>query len=190
MNKITVLSLILMIGFVSCKNSEKKIEKLEIAKKYYEILDDSNTSEITALLADTVVIREKESDYQETFSKEGYVDWLKWDSVFEPTYKILQIEGENEKIRAKISKTDSRISFLHEKPMIWNETIQFEKNKIIKVERTEYEIFNVQKFLENRDSLTNWIDRNHPELNGFLNDQTKTGGMNYLKAIELYRNKK
>jgi hypothetical protein len=42
----------------------------------------------------------------------------------------------------------------------------------------------------NREEFFNRIDKNQPELNGFLHDQTKTGGMKYLKAIELYENKK
>jgi hypothetical protein len=51
-------------------------------------------------------------------------------------------------------------------------------------------LFNVEKFVKNRDELVNWISENHPELNGFLNDQTKSGGLYYLKAIQLYKNKK
>jgi hypothetical protein len=189
MKNIVVITLFLTLGLVSCKNSEQKIDKLQIAKKYYKILDNSNATEITTLLSDSIVIREKEDDYEERFSNKGYVDWLKWDGVFNPTYKILEIEEENETVKAKISKIDIRISFLHEVPMVWTEVIKFDNDKIIQVERTGYEVFNVSTFLKNRDSLTNWINKNHPELNGFLYDQTENGGMNYLKAIELYNNR-
>jgi len=190
MNKIIVLSLFLTFGFISCRNSEKGIDKLEIAKKYYGFLNNSDDAGMITVLGDSIVIRESEDDYQENFSQKRYTEWLKWDSVFDPTYKIIEIEQENEIVKAKISKTDKRIIFLQEEPMVWSEIIRFDNDKIKSVERIKYEVFNVMKFLKNRDELVSWIDENYPELNGFLNDQTEAGGMKYLKAIELYQNKK
>jgi len=190
MNKIIALSFLLTIGFSSCKTSEKETNKLEIAKKYYKCLNNSDDFGIASILGDSITIRESEDDYEEYFSKKGYVDWLKWDSVFEPTYKILEIKQENETVKAKISKIDKRIFFLHEEPMVWHEIIRFNNNKIIKVDRIHYEVFNIPRFVKNRDGLVSWINENHPELNGFLNAQTKLVGMKYLKAIEMYQNKK
>lgn len=190
MNKFTVLLLLITIGIISCKNSEKGIDKLEIAKKYYKILDKSDVSGIETLLTDSLLTKETEYDYEQTFSKKEYVEWLKWDSVFEPTYKILEIGQENGTVKAKISKTDKRISFLHKEPIVTDQVIHFDKDKITSIETTKYVIFNDSVFVKNRDGLLNWIDKNHPELNGFIHDQTKTGGMKYLKAIELYENKK
>ena len=190
MNKTIVLLLLLTIGFISCKNSEKEIKKLEIAKKYYEVLDNSNISGIAPLLSDSLLTKETEYDYEQTFSLKEYVEWLKWDSVFDPTYKILEIERENGTVKAKISKMDQRIAFLHEEPIITNQVIRFDSDKIISIQTTEYLVFNDATFVIKRDELVNWIDKIHPELNGFINDQTKAGGMKYLKAIELYKNKK
>jgi len=108
MNKTIILLLLLTIGFISCKNSEKEIDELVIAKKYYEILDKSNVSGIEILLTDSLLTKETEYDYEQKFSKKEYVEWLKWDSVFEPTYEILEIEQENGIVKAKISKMDKR----------------------------------------------------------------------------------
>ena len=175
---------------MSCKNSEKeKIKeksKLEIAKQYYNALDNSDSSEMVAIIADSILIRESADDYEERFSINGYTTWLEWDSVFEPNYKILEIEKDNEVVKAKVSKIDKRIFFLTEEPMVWYEILHFENNKIVKVERIKYEVFNVEKFLKNRDGLVNWIDENHSELSGFLFPQTKSAGQKYLKAIEVY----
>ncbi len=177
----------MLTGLVSCKTSEKYFYKLEIAKKYYKALDDSDDSEIANILSDTILIRENEYDYEEVFPLKKYVEWIKWDSVFDPTYEILVMEEVNGVVRAKISKTDKRISFLHNGPIVTNETILFNNDKINRVEKTKYLIFNEITFVKNRDELVDWIQKNHPELNGFINDQTKDGGLNYLKAIELYK---
>ena len=188
MNKSVILSLLLIVGFLSCKNSGKEIDKLGIARKYYKALDSSNQSEMALLLADSLVTKETEYNYEQTFTLNEYVEWLKWDSIFDPTYKILQIEQEDEIVKAKISKIDKRISFLHQEPIVTNQIIRFDNDKIIGLETTVYVIFNDSIFVKNRDRLINWIEENHPELNGFLYDQTKTGGLKYLKAIELYKN--
>jgi hypothetical protein len=74
MNKITILSLSIAIGIISCNNAEKEIDKLKIAKKYYEVLDQSNISDIGTLLTDSLLTRETEYDYEQTFSKKSMLN--------------------------------------------------------------------------------------------------------------------
>ena len=61
MNKSVILSLLLIVGFLSCKNSGKEIDKLGIARKYYKALDSSNHSEMALLLADSLVTKESKN---------------------------------------------------------------------------------------------------------------------------------
>ena len=189
MHKTAILSLLIVIGLISCRSSEKKINALDIAAKYYKALDQSDASAMAHLLNDSLVTKETSYDYEQTFTKVEYLEWLKWDSVFDPTYEILEMERDDESIKAKISKIDKRISFLHEQPIVTKQVIRFYQDKIASVETAEYVLFNDSTFVKNRDSLLNWIDENYPELNGFINDQTAAGGRRYLKAIELYQNK-
>ncbi|RED43954.1 hypothetical protein DFQ10_104145 [Winogradskyella eximia] len=189
MNKI-ILLLVVTVTLLGCKTSEKEVDKLELAKRYYKFLDSSDTSSMLTLLGDSIVIRESEDNYEERFSKKGYINWLEWDAIFEPTYKIIEIEQDSEMVKAKISKIDKRLFFLHEEPMVWNEIIQFDNNKITRVERVKYEVFDISRFVKNREVLVHWVDKNHPELNGFLEAQTKSVAMKYLKALELFQNKK
>lgn len=190
MNRIRILLFILTFGFTSCENSEKEFDKLEIAKQYYKALDKSESAVMKVLLPDSLLTKEIDYDYEQTFSKNEYIEeWLKWDSIFNPTYKIIEIEQENEVVKAKISKVDKRIILLHEEPTVWNEIIRFNCGRISSIERKNV-IFNDKIWERNRTKLLSWIDENHPELNGFLNGQTESVGMKYLKAIELYNNKK
>lgn len=186
MNKIRTLVLLLAIGFLSCKNSEKEVDKLEIAKQYYKILENSDDSEITSLLTDNLLTKETEYDYEQTFSVAEYVEWVKWDAVFDPAYEILRIEQEGEVVNATVSKIDKRIRFLHREPIVTNQTLRFDGNKIVSIETTKYVVFNDSIFVANRSAFLNFIDKNHSDLNGFIHDQTEAGGRNYLKAIEFY----
>jgi hypothetical protein len=185
MSRAIVLLLLLTIGISSCKNSEKEFDKLEIAIHFYTAMNNSNPSKTTELITESFTTID--DGFEQEYNANEYAEWVKWDSVFQPTYEILKIKKENGIVKAKISKTDKRISFLHHNPIITEEIIQFEGKKIKEIHRTSAS-FNVEEFVKNRDELVNWIAENHPELNGFLNDQTKSGGMNYLKAIELYSN--
>ena len=73
-----------------------------------------------------------------------------------------------------------------EEPFQTIETLKFRKNQIVRVE-TEYVNFNEALWEKNKNELLEWITLNHPELDGFIYDQTESGGMTFLKAIELYQ---
>lgn len=180
----------LTLGCISCKNSDPEINKLDIAKQYYKILDTSDDAAIAALLTDSLLTKETEYDYEQTFSLKEYIEWMKWDAVFDPIYTVIQMEQENETVKTTVSKIDKRIFFLHEAPMVTTEVIRFDHDKIISIERTEYPLFDEATFTKNRSELLSWIDKNHPELNGFIYDQTEAGAKNYLKALALYKNRK
>ncbi|MEX0290048.1 MAG: hypothetical protein AB3N14_13140 [Flavobacteriaceae bacterium] len=188
MNRILILFFLAILGCMSCKNSEKDVDHLQIAKQYYKILDTSDDASIAGLLIDSLLTIESEYDYEQTFSLNEYIDWIKWDASFDPSYRILHIEQENGMVKAKISKIDRRILFLHEEPIVTNQIIRFDKDKIISIETTKYEVFNDSVFSQNRSKLLNWIDENHPDLNGFIYDQTEAGAVKYLRALKLYRN--
>ncbi|WP_124980463.1 nuclear transport factor 2-like protein [Nonlabens xiamenensis] len=192
MNRILIIFLILLVGLVSCKNSEKTIDRLLIAENYFVALDESNSAKMEDLLADSLIITIPKYEYKVRYSKNDYLrNWLKWDSVFEPTYKVLEMNMENGTVKANVSKSDKRIIFFMGKPFVTNEILRFKDDKIIELE-TEYINFDEKTWGKNRTELLNWTKENHPELNLDLNInmQTESGGKKFLKAIERYENEK
>ncbi len=189
MYKKLLLIILISTVWISCKTAEKQNDILHIAKQYYRALDTSDTAMMSEILTDSLRTVELDYNYVQTFSKQEYVnDWLPWDALFEPNYKIIDISQEGETVKATVSKIDHRIQLLHEGPTSWSSVIRFDGDKIASIERTNL-VFNDTVWVKNRTKLINWIDLHHPELNGFLNGQTVTIGKQYLKAIELYNNK-
>ncbi|WP_178990149.1 hypothetical protein [Winogradskyella schleiferi] len=188
MNKTLIIFLLVIIALISCENAGKAVTRLNIAKQYYKALDQSDGAAVKTLLIDSLLTEIPEYNYVQRYSQENYIEnWLKWDSAFEPTYEILQMEEYNDMVKAKISKLDKRITLLHEKPFITYEILRFQNDKISSIE-TEYVSWDEQTWERNRTKLLKWIDENHPELNGFIYDQTEAGGKKFLQAIELYNN--
>lgn len=181
-----ILIIILTFCVVSC-NTKNDTSKIEIAKRYYSTLNSSNDSVIHTWFGDSLIT--KEGGYVQQYSQNEFKAFLKWDAVFDPSYQILNIEIQDTIVKTKISKLDKRILFLHEKPFITNQIIRFKEDKISSIE-TIYLNFDEKTWENNKTKLLSWIDKNHPELNGFIYDQTETGGIKFLKAIELYNTNK
>ncbi|WP_378187322.1 hypothetical protein ACE939_03115 [Aquimarina sp. W85] len=191
MNRILIITVVFLIGLLSFKNSEKPLDKLQIAEKYFVALDESNSTKMEELLADSLITRVPKYEYEVRYSKSDYLKkWLKWDSIFDPTYEVLEMNVENESVKVKVSKSDERIFFFMQKPFITNEILKFKEDKIIAIE-TEYINFDEVTWEKNRTELINWTTKNYPELNlgHFINVQTEYGGKKFLKAIKLYINK-
>lgn len=187
MNKILVSCIVVFFGLISCKDSYKGLDKVDIAKAYYRSLNASEGSERFNWFADSLTV--KEGIYEVHYSWDEYQEFLKWDAVFEPSYEVLKIMEQDDVVKALVLKTDQRILFLNEKPMVTKQLMRFNGDKIISVE-TAYVKFDYKTWDINKNALLSWIAENHPELNGFINDQTEVGGQKYAKAIALYQSRK
>ena len=186
MSKMRIPIFLLVFLLLSCQFSKKNSNELNIAKAYYNVLNNSDFSIISNWFGDSLTTIE--GKYTNTYSQEDYIEFLKWDAVFDPSYSILSMEEQDGLVTAKISKIDKRIAFLHEEPFITYQTLKIDNGKVISVE-TQYVDFKETIWTKNRTELLDWIDKTHPELNGFIYDQTEAGAKKFLKAIELYTNK-
>ena len=184
--KITILLLCVSL-LVGCNQEPKKMDKVALVEKYYQAMNYSDYSKVTGMFYDS--IRFNEMDNTRTFTNEGYRDLIQWDSVFNPKYQILDIKEEGEELHLKISKECDRIMFLQGRPFVSKEVIRFKEGAIYSIDIVEYIDFNDSLWIANRENLVSWIGEHHPELNGFIYDQTKQGALNYLKAIALYKNR-
>tara|TARA_R110002012_G_scaffold159274_2_gene320923 strand:+ start:1468 stop:2019 length:552 start_codon:yes stop_codon:yes gene_type:complete len=181
MKKLLFLPTLYLI--VNC--SGKNIDKTEQIKKYYEGFQNSDYDQIMGVVSDSLTITE--GDYVMNFDRESYYEQFKWDSVFQPDYKLISVENLNGEFTAKVAVESLRYKFLKNNPLTCEHRFQFDAGKIKKIENLDCKDANWQIWAQERDSLVNWIKNNHPELDGFINDLSMKGAQNYLSAIALYQ---
>lgn len=144
-----------------------------------DALNASDYDKLVGLFVDS--IRFNEMDYIRTFSREEYRSLFQWDSVFAPTYRILNVKKAGGELHLKVSKECERINFLHEKPFVTNEIMQIKDGGIYQIDVIEYVNFNDSLWVDKREKLVSWIEKNHPGLNGFIYDQTKEGAVKFRR---------
>lgn len=185
--KIAVLICCVMMA-ISCKQGNKGIDKVQIAEKYISALNASDYNQVVGLFLDS--IRFNEMDYKRTLTKENYHTLFQWDSIFSPKYRILDVREDGNNLHLKVSKECDRILFLHENAFVTHEIMKIKDGAIHSIDIVEYVDFNDSLWTAKRENLVSWIQSHHPELNGFIHDQTKEGAIKFRKAIDFYRNRK
>lgn len=183
-----LLFISLSVLFGSCQSAKKEADQQQIVRNFYLELNNSNLSKASTYLHDSVTVNEFQ--FIQVNSKEEWFTQFKWDSVFNPTYKILELTEADGKVELIVSKECERIRFLHDTPTVYKVRYTFLDGKIKKDDIYEYVDFDFNKWQTRRDTLVAWIDLNHQEMTGFIFDQTIVGGQKYLEAIKLYENKK
>jgi hypothetical protein len=174
----------MLFGLLNSCNPHTNEVKLE---DFFEGYYNNGFNSISNLLADSVTIREL-PDYEMKYSRDEFRIFYEWDSVFQPTHRF-SVTGQTDTTIDYIEERYSiRFEFLQHNPLKLKQRIYFQQGKISVLETTEYLNFDLEKWTSKRDSLVLWIDKNHPELSGFIFDMTKEGAANYLKAIKLYKN--
>nr|WKN37832.1 hypothetical protein K4G66_03800 [Tunicatimonas sp. TK19036] len=168
--------------------SNEKLSRTEVVTKYYDAFNASDFSQLVPLITDSITI--VEGDYVMPFSHSSFHEHFKWDSVFQPTYKIIELEEQNNQVIATVASSSKRYEFLKNNPLTCRFKISFNSDKITKLESLDCPGADWNVWQEERDSLVSWVNMNHPELDGFVHDLTMNGAINYRKAIELYVSRK
>jgi hypothetical protein len=181
MNKI--LFLIIFTFFTGC-TAQTNIKSDQV-KRYFDGFKASNYKTIKGVIADSLIITE--GDYIMKFTPESYYKHFKWDSVFKPDYKVLEIKNQDDQIVVTAAVKSLRFKFLKNNPLICKRKFYFEKGKINSIKNLDCIDADWEIWQKERDSLVAWIKLNRPELDGFINDLSEDGAINYLKAIALYR---
>ena len=184
--KNTFLALFILCFLTGCK--EHNLSHKEIVSKYYNSFDSGNYNEIKAVLNDSVT--QIAGDFVTPYNHDSFYEFFKWDSIFEPSYKIVELVEKNNDILVTVAQENVRNEFLKNNPLLYKVKVSFISSKISKLEELESIDTNWEIWIQERDSLVNWIKNNHPDLDGFVKDMTMKGSKNYLKAIELFTSNK
>ncbi|WP_149277553.1 hypothetical protein [Pareuzebyella sediminis] len=198
----TFIAVLLAITFTlqSCnqkvKESTKEIEeevvfqleKSELEEQvmaYYNGFKNSDYRQIRKQVSDSLTITE--GDYTMTFNPELFQEHFKWDSIFQPVYEVVELENKDEQVVATVAVKSLRFEFLKNNPLTCRHQFHFKAGKIAKIENLECPDANWELWQIERDALVNWVKINHPELDGFINDLSRQGALDYVKAIDLYQ---
>lgn len=185
MNRIVTLTLIVL--FSGCVDKSKT--NVDIVRDYYRGLNQQDFKLVSSRLANNVLT--KEIDYIVSENLDEIYVIFQWDSVFNPIYKIINLERiSDDTISAVISRFCKRVNFLQDTSLTYKTIFIFEDNEIVQIETVDFIFLNYDTWGSRRDSLVSWISESHKDLDGFIYDLTPSGAVKYIKAIELYENRK
>lgn len=180
-----VFSAITCLLQFNCKSSSDILNPEKIVADYIHGLNESNFEYIKPLISDSLTTME--GGFVLTKNSKEYYTHFQWDSVFSPKYIIVESKRiSDNSVDVTLSKKCERIKYLHDTATVYRAKIDFANNNIIKIDNFELVVFDTLKWESRRDTLVAWIKINHPELDGYIYDQTPNGAQNYLKAIKLY----
>jgi hypothetical protein len=180
-----ILFLLIIIVFTSC--AKKRHTESEQIKVFYKGYKNSGYELIKNVLADSLTT--VFGDYTTTYSQQIYYEQFKWDSIFKPDYELVDLNHEDGQLIATVSMRSLKLEFLKNNPMTCRYQFQFSSGKISRINELDCNCVDWTVWQKEVNALANWIKINHPEMDGFIHDLSMKGAIDYVKAIELYKNR-
>jgi len=185
MKKYIFLYLTICLVLVSC--GETKMSPTGIVEAYYEGFENGNFGQIRKVIGDSISI--KSGDYVSSYSRNSFYNFFKWDSVLQTRKKLVELDTSGSEVITTISYSSARYQFLNNNNLTCSYKIIFKDEKISLLEELDCPNANWPAWEKQVNELVEWIKIHHPELDGFINDLTMQGGINYMKALQLYKNR-
>ena len=173
MRRFTVI-LLLWACLAACTDNRRTHQ--ELVTEYYSAFNAADFERLSTLIADSITIIEGE--FVSPYDVESFYEQFKWDSVFQPTYEIVDLVEQGDQIIATVSSSSVRYKFLKNDPLTTVYKISFKADDITKLEVIDYVEPDWNTWQQERDTLVKWIQENHPELDGFIYDLSMEGALN------------
>ncbi|WP_299215729.1 hypothetical protein [uncultured Dokdonia sp.] len=184
--KNTLLFLFFLWFFTGCNH--QKVTHQETVTSYYQARDTGDFEQLKTLVHDSITIIS--GDYVMPYNPTSFYEVFKWDSIFKPSYTLVDVEEQNDQVIASVAMSSLRNEFLKNELMTCQYEISFTAGNISRIKELDCKDVDWGVWAKERDSLVNWTKVHHPELDGFINDMTMNGALQYLKAIAFYKNRK
>lgn len=172
----------LLFCLIACRENQPSPK--QTVTKYYQARNVGDFKVIRECINDSITITE--GDYVMPYNSQSFYEVYKWDSIFQPSYKIVSLEEKEGEVLASVTLNSLRNEFLKNSFMTCNFKFSFREQRISKIMVMDCVDADWTVWEKERDSLVHWIDKNHPKLNGFIHDMSMKGAMNYLEAIALF----
>ena len=156
----------ILLFLVSCQ--EQKLNHKETVGRYYDDFDAGNYDMIKATINDCIT--QVSGDFVTTYSRDGFYEFFKWDSIFKSPYEIIEMEKENDHLSVTVAQKNFRYEFLRNNLLRYKVKVSFTSGKIFKLEDLEYIDTNWGVWNKEKDSLVGWLRNNHPDLDSFFNE--------------------
>ena len=176
---------VLMLLLVILYGCNQQPNKSDTVKAYYNALDKGQFAEVTKVINDSLIIAE--GGFISQFNHDSFYEFFKWDSTFNTRYQVMDITLKEDKVVATVSSSSVRYAFLKNNPLVSINEISIEEGKISEIKIIDNPNAKWSIWQEQRDSLVEWTKKNHPDLDGFINDLSMKGGIAYKEAILLYQ---
>ncbi len=181
MKKISILLIAILLSSCAAQRNSKS----RLVETFFDGFKNLNYNTIQAVIADSLTITE--GDYVMQYTRESFYEHYKWDSVFKPEYRLLKLENKGDQVLVTTEVASLKLEFLENSPMICDRKFYFKQGKISRVENLDCLNADWKVWERKVDSLVSWVKDNQPQLNGFIHDLSMQGALDYLKAIELYK---
>ncbi len=178
-------SFITLLFLMGC--GHQKPTHSQLVSQYYEAFDASGFDQLVPLIADSITIAE--GQYVTTYSRGEFYEHFKWDSVFQTSYQVVDLEDQGEQVVATVTSGSVRYQFLQNDPLTCRYNISFHSDKIVRIDVLDCSNADWNVWQTEVDSLVGWVHQYHPELDGFIHDLTMNGAIHYLQAIQLYQDR-
>lgn len=178
--------IILLLFFIPLciQCNQNRLSQKQVVEIYFNARNAKDFNQIENVINDSITI--VEGDYVIRYSKESFYEIFRWDSIFQTSYKIVDLDIMSNQIVASIRMNSIRHDFLQNSQMNCAFQISFIADKISKIEILDCKNVDWNIWQKCVNTLVKWTAKNHPELDGFIHDMTMEGAKKYMKAIKLY----
>jgi len=186
MNLIKVI-LAFAVLILNSNCSSKQSENESIVRSYFKAYNQKDYVKLDVLLADGIEVIDMGEPILNT--KKEFIDMVEWGEVQNAKNEILEISYASGNIVVLEAQTNDRIKFFGGKPIKMT-TVFTVQNNVITIIKAELLDADQSEMSLKKNAFNKWLESNDNIDKEVLHRLNKKGGLEFKKAIRLFKQRK